>query len=409
MKRFALFIITLLISMVLTACSYHQSLQAQVSQNCIKETWMRTVNTNPNRWLKGADPWYFTGEPYQLNEYAKNAPISATITDTEIRPSNFDSINVSGNFKVQIIGHQASNSVEIVGPNGGVRQVIVSTRNHTLYLQQNPEYKGGLSNVIVRIGIRSLHHITASGYACITGRNITSRHLVIDSCSTGIILLDGNINLTEVNQDGPGSIIVLGAYTRDLTINVHGNGIVNVAGRVGIHCINNFGGGCVNIIGAMSDDLTIEAGGQSSTVIAGFANVRRVIASGDSRVYLYWVCSRDIRVVARDRARVGLAGYANNLTVDVCNTARFEGKCLRAQSAYVRTYDDARANISAEKKIFANARWNSSVYYFGSPSKISRFYSENATIIPMYTTEIPTPAYPNHQAVPSQFKIQGTG
>jgi hypothetical protein len=408
MKRLILFIFTLIFTFFLASCARQDSFRNQVNPNLQKENWMSRINVDANKWVVGkADRWFYTGEPYQLSQYAVNAPTSKSMTDMMVRVPNFTGLNIDGNFHVQIIGRQDANFVEIVGPNAAVRQVAVENWHGTVFIRKTKDCNANFSDVVIRIGVNTLRKLTVCGNAVVEGKEITSDGLIINSTCSGMVLLSGNINVLQINQNGTGTVTILGACAPSLRIKVNGNGIVNVSGRVGVQSISSFGSGCVNIIGADSDGLVINTGGGRSTIkIAGYVNLKKVNASSYSRVYLYWVNSNGLYVNARDCAIVSLAGCTTNMNVDLSNSSRFNGQYLRAGSVYVRTRDAAHANVTADQKMFASATDNSSIYFYGSPSIVSRFVSENGVIIPVWSSSIPSPALPLRQSTTWDFKGQ---
>ncbi len=373
---------------LLTGCATPH--HPQVNQNLLQENWMRTINLNPMIWTQSGDRWFFTGEP-------NNVPTDNALSLTTVKVSQFTNININGCFQVQITGSQAQNSVSILGPNDGVRQVMVQTSRDTVVITQAQDDKGHmtyLKNVIVRIGVRNLKHLKITGAANVEGRMLVSDGLVINANNSGNILLSGNVNVVTVNNGGPGPLSILGAYTPCLSVTNSGSGSVNISGRVGIQAISNLRAGRVNIIGADSRSLAINACGNSITTVAGYVNLKRLNAIGNSCVHIYWVNSNGAHVALSGNARVGLAGTVTNLDLSATGNARFGGQYLHTNNIYVQTLNNSHANISARQKIFASASDDSSIYYFGSTNIVSRYSSDHAIVIPVWSgTTLPVPAY----------------
>jgi hypothetical protein len=352
-----------------------------------------------------ADPWFFSGEPGHIVEYAKHAPYSNAISSMMVRVPNFTDLRVSGSFTVQIIGGMEANYVEILGPNAGVRQLNVQVTNETLYINPIANCTANLDNVIVRIGVRTLHKIIDSGSGSLYARGLCSKNLIIYSGCNGTMLLNGRMRVRQITQNGSGTVTVLGVVSPDVVVKNNSSGSLNLKGRVGVRSITNTG--TINIVGADTDLLTIDAAGSSTTNVVGYANLKKVNASGRSKVYLYWIKSNGLTIQQSDQANVGLAGCVTNMSISMRNGSCFKGINLRAGSIYIHTFDAAHANISATQQVFASAADNSSIYYAGSPSKISRFVSGNATIIPIWTNEIPSLPMPSYIRSSWNFKGQG--
>lgn len=395
MKRLGLFIFTLVISLLLISCATSNEFRLHTQQDLLKETWITQINTNPTVWMKGTDPWFFTDEPRNLSQYAIKAPIDNSISHMMVRVPRFTGINIDGDFRVQIMGHQERNSVEIIGSNESVRQISVTTVNHTLNLRQirNPDPKAPQkpNDAIIRIGINNLRSLTDCGNGMVTGKGIFSDGLVVNSICNAKILLKGNMNLRQVTQSGSGSVTLIGAYAPNVDVKATDNATVNISGRVGVQSISSFGNSHINIIGADTNRLVIRSGQMSIVKVVGYANVKSIIATEGSCVSLYYVNSNGLRVSASDAACISLAGCVTNLQVNLTGSSRFWGQYLKANSAYVTTADQSHANISATHQVFASASGISSIYYTGSPSKISRFTTDKGAIIAVWTNEIPTP------------------
>lgn len=406
MKKLCWFGLALILTMLVASCSGSHAYQTQANQDLLAENWMQRLNTNPNIWVKGADRWFFTGTPGHIVDYAKRAPYSKAISSMMVRVPNFTDLRVSGSYTIQIVGGMEANYVEILGPNAGVRQIAVQVSNDTLYINPIANCKANLDDVIVRIGVRTLHKIVDLGSGNLYARGLCSKNLTIFSGCNGTMLLSGTIRLRQITQNGSGSVTVLGVISPDVIVKDNGSGNINLNGRIGVRSITNMGSGYVNIIGADTDMLTIDAGGSSKTNVVGYANLKKVTASGKSRVYLYWVKSNGLTIQQSDQANVGVAGCVTNLSVNLTGGSCFKGINLLANSIYIRTSGASHANISANQKVFASSVDNSSIYYAGSPSNISRFISGNATIIPVWTTSIPNPPMPSYLRNAWNFKGQ---
>ncbi len=389
------FLLTAFFSLItLFGCT--NTYNAQVNQNLLKEQWIRHVNLNPMIWTRNADRWFFTGEPNATEKYATVAPTDKAMTIMAVNVAQFTKVQINGCFQVQLVGEQDKNSVYILGPNEAVRQTVVQVWGDTVVVNQVTNGKAGmanLKNVIVRIGVRNLRSLKVSGTAAIEGRNLTSDGLVIQSNNNGNMLLSGDVNLLKVTNTGAGTISVIGAYTPCLNIVVNGSGTVNVSGRVGVQSIDNCGSGKVSIIGADSNSLIVNAAGNSTTTVAGYVNLKKLTAYGAPCIYMYWVTSNGAHITLRNNARVGLAGSITNLDLTLSNNARFAGQYLHGGNVYVQTRDYSHANISADKKIFASAINNSSIYFFGSPNIVSRYSADQGSVIPVWseTNELPVP------------------
>lgn len=415
MKKLGLFGIILLCTFALISCSSSKYYGTQANPNLSEENWMQTINLNHKLWTSNVDPWYHKRERDPITYQRIYDPIAQEMIQVQQKIPFFTNISINGNYRIQIVGHQERNSVQFSGTKTAKRLLSLDIRNQTLYIQPAPECiknstercKGDNTQVTIRIGINNLRSIINVGNSSITGKYITSDALTIRSVGNSNILLNGRMKLTEVNNFGCGTITILGAYSSCVDINVTQCGTVNIAGRVGLHAISNADKGNINVIGGYSGDTIINAKGASTTKIGGMVNLKSINTYDNSHVYLYWVKSNNVTVRESGNSCVGLAGYTTNLSVETFGSSGFQGKCLRTWSTYIRTHGSSHANISADKKVFAEANGNSSIYYYGRPSVISRFLSQNGAIIPVWTNEIPTP--PVSGTEPAMFNFNRGG
>ncbi|MCW5583126.1 MAG: DUF2807 domain-containing protein, partial [Gammaproteobacteria bacterium] len=353
-----------------------------------KETWMREVDTNPNKWTRGASRWFLTGDPSAAEKTIRHASYSEAVSTMSVRVPNFSNIKVNGDFQVQIFGTYGNNSVYVYGPNDGVRQAIVQVKGDTLCVDQVRKVSGSIRQVIVRIGVNQLNSLVQLGRGTVEGIQLRSNYLSVVSRGSGNVYLAGKMNLKSVINTGRGCISIFGANTPVLDIKTAGTGITNVSGNVGVRSIMHHGRTDINVIGANSDNLKIYADGRGKIGINGIVNLREIKAHNNVRIYAYNLSSTDLYAYVYDRVRVGLAGAAQNVYIDAFKASCVGARDLCAATAYVRAHHSAHINIAASDKIFAAATENSSVYFFGTPNIMSQHVNGNGTVIPIWSYRV---------------------
>lgn len=400
MKHFCSFLIALLCALLLTSCCKVGCFKVtaacragdcfNTNDDMVEETWLRQVDRSPNKWVNNADSWFMNGRPNSIEVANYKGPLDDAMTTMKVRVPHFENIHTNGNYQIQIIGQQARESVFILGANNAARMVSVQVHNNTLFIHEGPQCDKGvckttLSKVIVRIGVHKLRGISNIGDGDIYGRDIVSKNLTIFSSGNGNTMIGGRINLTRVTETGPnkGNVTVLGAFAPSTVIYMNGEGSLNISGRVGVQSIVHNGNGDLNIIGVDSDNLSIFACGSGKTALSGFANLRQVTASDHARVFMFWVNSQNTDVTVHDQARVGLAGSTGTLNVNADGESCFQGAYLQAGTVYVRTNHSAHANVATRRKLFAEAKESSTIYYFGSPDYVDAFPSVKGQILPI--------------------------
>lgn len=408
MKRYLSVSFLCLLFLTLIGCSTPRS--SYMKMDLTQERWMQAVDTNPMKWMRGASPWFLTGNPNAGVRIVQ--PFSAAMSTTSVRVPNFSKIKVNGNFKVQLFGTEGPNTVYVYGTNDTVRMVSVTVRGNTLCIDQPKKASNNIRHVIVRIGVNRLSDLIHAGRGCVEGIQLRSDHLNIISAGPGNIYLAGNMNVSKIIKTNSGSVSVFGANTPLLDIKTSGIGVVNVSGNVGVRSIVHHGKTNVNIIGANTNSLSILADGKGKIGVQGIVNLRAIQASDATEVYVSQAVSGDVTIRTSGKARVGVAGTARNINIDACKQSCVSAKNLCTEIAYARSHDAAHINISSNK-IFAAATGNSSIYFFGPPDFVSQFVSGNGVVIPIWTPSkfcaaairpvVPVqvkPVYPhNHKAV----------
>src|SRR3990167_1997619 len=216
MRPYLLFGLIIIFNLFLGGCV--SSLPPSASIDFSQEIWMRNIHTNTYRWTFGADNWFLTGDANETEMANRYAPYSAAISTMRVRAPYFTDIKSNGDFQVQIFGTDGLNSVFVYGPNAGVRNVVVEVHGNTLCLgQMRPASL--MHRVIIRIGIRRLHHLIQRGCGRIEGRQIYSDALFVTATGSGNIYLAGNINLLRVENWGNASINLFHVYAPCLDIN----------------------------------------------------------------------------------------------------------------------------------------------------------------------------------------------
>lgn len=378
------------LALFLSACSTYRPASGcynGINNSLTHETWRQHVSTNISQWKCKGSRWFQTGDPDLVNEINNKTPYSAAQSTMKVKVPNFTNIEVNGAFTVQLFGGIDENSVFVYGPNDEVRQVDVQVSGNTLSLKQLKKSRCGVKHVIIRIGVRNLMHLTQQGSGRIEGRQLQSTGLTLCATGAGDTLLSGNLNVRSIRQSGFGSVMIIGANTPQLDITAVGAGEINVGGNVGVHVINHSGINNINILGANTDGLTINARGRGKIAIDGWVNLKELKARQNVQVYIYTVNSGTLYVYGFDQAQIGLGGAVNDLYVETLGNSIFWGRYLIAQNAYARAHNSSHININSDKKVFAAATGNASVYFFGSPTIMSQFVSGNGVIIPIWNND----------------------
>ena len=350
------------------------------------EAWKSQMHINPDSWVHKADRWFRAGGETSTEIMNEHAPYSEAISRTAVRVPNFHSINISGDFQVQISGNPDNASLWIEGPNTAARSIAVSVRNNVLCLEQSAKAPGSMKRVIVHISVTRLNSlIVTGGAASVEGVRLYSNSLVVDSNSAGTIFLAGHVNVKCVIVRNCGSVNIYTIKTSQTEIESLGSGNVNMTAEeaVGLSSIKHYGTGDINIVPALSRNLMIDAKGKGQINLRGRLGIKEIRAAGEVCVFVDATSSNSPSIYIDDDARVGIAGGAGTLYAYTKHSSRLMARSLVAQTIFAESSGTSHMNINATSRAFANARDYSSIYFYGDPEILESFEKGDGTVIDM--------------------------
>lgn len=381
MKKFLVVILFFLLSFVLTSCAILG--QTPGKKNSTNETWMQTLEANPDKWAYGADTWFFSGAPSPLELTLRHAPYSSAFTRAYVNVPDFTNLHIIGDFQVQLFGCD-HNSVYIQGSNDAIKSISVRAQGNRIVIAQPKDSTETMKKIIVRIGIREINHLVYFGNGKVEGRQLFSNHFVLTATGCGDIYLAGNcFHVKKINNLGAGIINLFGISSDCLDINSTSHGSINISGNVRIRSISHRGSGNINIMGASGSAAIIYADGSGKIAINGNLDVRRIIARGATCVFICNARSKTLQITLSGNAIVGLMGVVGELNVEAFDNAKFLGQHLCAIDAYVKGHGCSHISVTATNKTFAYATNMATIYYFGQPNRISQVLSNNGVVIPV--------------------------
>ena len=189
--------------------------------------------------------------------------------------------------------------------------------------------------------------------------------------------------LLFVDYLGSGNIRAENVDIPSLNIRHDTLGSVNISGKVGIHKLVLENSGSVNITGLSSNHLVLINHGNNLVRLKGTSNLKRLDFGGDGLVDLHWIDSPYIRITGHDTAVARLAGKVETLDVVLHNRAYMNARYLRANKAYVKTYDYARADLHVNKRLSTLAMGKSNIYYYQKAKMIAAYLGKSGAVLDM--------------------------
>ncbi len=272
-------------------------------------------------------------------------------TTTERPVSDFQQVYVHGPFNVRLHTHRHQKaSLKIESYPSDLKHIYSYVKDGVLYVSDGKEKaRIGRRQFLMQhptldINIPEFHGLTYKGEGDIEAHRIRSSLLDLWIMNDKKAVFDGRMNL------------------RHLTL---------------------IGQGCTKITGIRSRELSIKLEGAPKVELKGDANLKRVEMDGRGVLDLYWVKSHDLIVRLNGSSQLKLAGKVNRLDGVFSGHSHFSGQYLRVKEAFVKTHDEATADMVAVENQHALATHKSDIYYHNLPPTKTDFMAQNGSILDM--------------------------
>jgi len=259
---------------------------------------------------------------------------------------SFSRVNVKGTFDVNLHTGYKRSSVILHGDPRDLAYVSTQVINGVMQLTIGAGYPR-FGKIAAEINTHNLTSFVYHGTGTITGYKINTSYLDLLIDNSGRTLLQGNISLRKLEVKG---------------------------------------GGYTEILGVNSPYLLVKISGKSNVKLSGTANLSLLDINdpkGQGRFSFYWVKSKELRVRGSGKAYIQLAGIVNRLNVELWGNARFNGRYLRADRAFVKTHNKSVAEISAVKRQHTLASDDSDIQFYNIPNMKADFMAYDGAVLDM--------------------------
>ncbi len=127
--------------------------------------------------------------------------------------------------------------------------------------------------------------------------------------------------------------------------------------------------------------LTIDADGTGIINLGGDIDVQRITQRGNNHIHLRWLTISRLSIDACGRGSIDLAGIANTVYVHLCDYASLNTKFLRTRMMQIQTNNFATAEVLPIETLRAFARGHSNIYYFKTPSNLTRYSTDFGNVL----------------------------
>ena len=168
-----------------------------------------------------------------------------------------------------------------------------------------------------------------------------------------------------------------------LDILIDNDGKTTLGGNITVRKLKVMGGGYTQISGVRSERMQVKLSGKARVQLSGVVNVTSIDVDNGSWLSMYWVKSRVLKVCGRGASFIQLAGITDRLDVELWDKACFKGRYLRANRAFVKTYDKAVAEISAINRQHTLASGGSDILFYNIPEMRTDFMAFDGSVLDM--------------------------
>jgi len=194
--------------------------------------------------------------------------------------------------------------------------------------------------------------------------------------------------LYSFTYKGQGKITANNIHANPLNLWVANDKTSTWSGSIGLRNLILVGQGHTEITGIHSRDLSIKLIGGPHAKLRGKANLKCLDTRGDGYLSLYWVKGKDIVIRSTGSTRIMLAGVVGRLDAVFSGKTHFNGHYLRAKETFVKTNDEAVAEISTVNDQHTLAHGASDIYYYNLPERRTDFMTHDAATLDMRSEEL---------------------
>lgn len=130
-----------------------------------------------------------------------------------------------------------------------------------------------------------------------------------------------------------------------------------------------------------TSDFSLFSSNQGNIEIQGMVGLKNLIAQGAGTVNIYWLNTSELSINASDYTKVILGGKVNTLHATLTGSGSLNARYLSTANAYIRTAQQARADIAARQILEAQAVGHSNIYYYQQPTFLGQHMYEAGSVL----------------------------
>ncbi|MFA5958992.1 MAG: DUF2807 domain-containing protein [Tatlockia sp.] len=189
--------------------------------------------------------------------------------------------------------------------------------------------------------------------------------------------------LNGFDYTGAGTITGNRIHSGLLDLGINNPGQTKLAGSMVLRKLSAAGGGNIELHGVRTRLLLLKIEGKTKVQLAGVISLSRLDLNGDGLLSMYWVKSDRLEICSRGHTFIQLGGVVDRLDVELWDSAHFNGRFLRAKSAFIKTHGKSIADITVLKHQHTLALDTSNIYFYKIPQTKADFMAFDGAVLDM--------------------------
>lgn len=262
----------------------------------------------------------------------------------EIAINSFSSLNIQGPINVYIDATHTKPSLQILADSRSVSHITWKVKNHTLYLGTKLFYQArrdGRLTIKVNATPQQITQILFHSNASLFGKGLSGSLSLQAEGAGQINLYTNKLNLKSLYSNGKGDIALHNIHSRALSIKSYSTRYIIIEGEAALNAIDFIGNG---------------------------------------NLLVYWVNSPYLKINATGKGKIVLAGAAKTLDTYLSQKIQLHAKQLYTQQGFIKTQQQAQAQVKVKNKLMAFAK-DKSIIYYDLPINFIRIYTQDNGLV----------------------------
>jgi hypothetical protein len=200
----------------------------------------------------------------------------------------------------------------------------------------------------------------------------------------GPITVDvGLRELYDIKYIGKGNIIGRRLYSNQLDVKIKNgeNTTTLLEGHMNLNRVMLRGAGNMELRDTASQSMQLYLGGKVRVKISGIMRLKSLTMHRNAALIVSHARSKFLNITMAGSSRAKLSGHAQFVIANLEGASQLNARGLRINEAFVKTQDNAIAQIYVLNKQHTLATDQSNIYYYNKPTYNTNFMGKNGAVL----------------------------